>query len=177
MNEKSEKLKEATEETDKVLETLKVEKAKANKRTDEVEIIKTACIKQKAEITAEREDANIQLQAALPILDRAMKAGDSIKPSDIDVIKKLKVVSDIIKIIFDCVLLLFHKEVLPISVEQKVVNKVQIDFFKDSFDVHAAPMIRDMNFVKNLQYFTKVEKDTINDETCELLEPYVNLKQ
>jgi len=170
-------LKEATEETDKVLDTLKVEKAKANKRTEEVEVIKSACIKQKEEITKEREDANIQLQAALPILERAMKAGDSIKDSDITVIKKLKVVSDIIKIVFDCVLILFQKEILPVSIEEVTINKEKLNFFKDSFDVHSKNMIADMNFVKNLRNFTAVEKDTINDETCELLEPYVNLKQ
>jgi len=36
-------------------------------------------------------------------------------------------------------------------------------------------MLSEMSFLKDLMYFSEVEKDNINDETCELLEPYLNL--
>merc|ERR1719502_839327 len=34
-------------------------------------------------------------------------------------------------------------------------------------------MVSDMNFLKNIFYFKDFEKNNINDETCELLEPYL----
>ena len=34
-------------------------------------------------------------------------------------------------------------------------------------------MLCDKNFLKHLLEFVEFEKDRINDETCELLEPYL----
>ena len=36
-------------------------------------------------------------------------------------------------------------------------------------------MLSDIRFLKRLNDFSKFEKDKINDETCELLEPYLSL--
>lgn len=58
------------------------------------------------EISAVKEDAQRDLAAAQPALDAAVAALNSITPKDINALKALKNPPDVIKRIFDCVLLL-----------------------------------------------------------------------
>eukprot|EP00918_Siedleckia_nematoides_P098482 GHVU01215515.1.p1 GENE.GHVU01215515.1~~GHVU01215515.1.p1 ORF type:complete len:1046 (-),score=222.14 GHVU01215515.1:1519-4500(-) len=59
--------------------------------------------------------------------------------------------------------------------ESKTVNKQTIHFIHDSFDEYAKTMILDVRFLPILYDFSQNEKDNVNDETCELLEPYLTL--
>ncbi len=65
-----------------------------------------AVSKKAAEIGAVKEDAEKDLAAAKPALDEALAALNSIKPADITSLKALKNPPDVVKRIFDCVLLL-----------------------------------------------------------------------
>ena len=58
------------------------------------------------EIAAVKDDAEKDLAAAKPALDAALSALKSITPKDIVALKALKNPPDIVKRIFDCVLLL-----------------------------------------------------------------------
>ncbi len=64
--------------------------------------------KKAAEIAAVKDDAERDLAAAKPALDAALAALNSISPKDITSLKALKNPPDVIKRIFDCVLLLRH---------------------------------------------------------------------
>lgn len=55
------------------------------------------------------------------------------------------------------------------------INKMQVPFFKDSWDNYGK-LLPTPDFLKQLLDFTQYEKDLINDETVELLEPYLELK-
>ena len=57
------------------------------------------------------------------------------------------------------------------------MNKQNIEFIEDSFDLYTKSTMINANFLKNLQDFSAYEKDNINEETIELLEPYLTLKQ
>ncbi|EER05170.1 axonemal dynein gamma heavy chain, putative, partial [Perkinsus marinus ATCC 50983] len=57
-----------------------------------------------------------------------------------------------------------------------VVNKVKIDFIHDSYDEIAKSVLSDIRFLPDLLDFSANEKDNINDETCELLQPYLQLE-
>jgi dynein heavy chain, axonemal len=61
-----------------------------------------------AEIGAVRDDAETDLSAAKPALEEALSALNSITPKDIVSLKALKSPPDIVKRIFDAVLLLRH---------------------------------------------------------------------
>jgi len=82
---------------------------------------------------------------------------------------------DIIKYIMDAVVIFFGGKVVPISIEEKTFKKGMnpIPFMKDSFDEPGGgkTILSDMQFMKNLKEYAK---DSINDETMELLEPYLN---
>ncbi len=49
-------------------------------------------------------------------------------------------------------------------------------FVEDSFIPHGQATLYDSGFLKRIIQFSNEEKDNINDETCELLEPYFNVK-
>merc|ERR1719426_62917 len=58
------------------------------------------------------------------------------------------------------------------------MNKVTIDFLRDSYDEYGrAVTFGNGEFLKNLMYFNAHTRDDINDETCELLMPYLALEQ
>lgn len=48
-------------------------------------------------------------------------------------------------------------------------------FIKDSYKLIQSGMLSDTRFLANIMQFSKVEKDFINDETIELMTPYLML--
>jgi len=55
------------------------------------------------------------------------------------------------------------------------IKKHQIPFFEDSYNEHGIKLMTS-DFCKNLINFSKDERDNINEETVELLEPYLTMK-
>lgn len=72
----------------------------------QVVVIVDGVTKKAAEIAAVKDDAEKDLAAAKPALDAALSALNSITQKDIVGLKALKNPPDIVKRIFDCVLLL-----------------------------------------------------------------------
>jgi dynein heavy chain len=50
-------------------------------------------------------------------------------------------------------------------------------FLADSYDDFASKDLRDINFLNNILDFAANEKDNINDETCELLDPFLRYNE
>jgi dynein heavy chain len=105
-------------------------------------------------------------------LDRAQRAVSELKPSDIVEMKTNKNPGPIIKYIMDSVCVFFQAKLVPIQVEEKEINKKNITFIKDSYEEVGGgrAVLNDNRFMQSLVGF---EKDAINDETVELLEPYI----
>lgn len=114
------------------------------------------CLKNKEEIEREQEEANNDLQAALPYLREAEDAVKSITAKDIVELKTMKTPSDIIRLVFDGVLILLQNRLADVKAESKVINKKQIDFIHDSFDESAKAMMADVHFLSNLFDFSRV---------------------
>ena len=104
-------------------------------------------------------------------------ASRSIKQADITELKTMKSPSDIIRLIMDGVLILFMCPMCKVTPEKKTMNKQEVDFLHDSYDEFGKPVMSDMKFLPNLIDFNTTKRDDINDETCELLLPYLNLEQ
>lgn len=62
------------------------------------------------------------------------------------------------------------------SFKNYYILKQDIPFVSDSFDEYAKSTLVNNNFLKNLMDFSAIEKDNINEETIELLEPYLKLQ-
>jgi dynein heavy chain len=55
------------------------------------------------------------------------------------------------------------------------IAKQDIEFIADSFDQYAKTTLTGNNFLKSLLEFSENDKNDINEETIELLEPYLKL--
>ena len=62
----------------------------------------------------------------------------------------------------------------PVTASKVEVSKAEHNFIADSFENHAGKNMQGP-LLQNLLYFSSNEKDQINEETIELLEPYLNL--
>lgn len=85
---------------------------------------------------------------------------------DIDEMKAMKTLMDIMKAIIDSIVIYFMGKLLPVQSITVKISKIDYSFFKDSFDEGGKSVLFDMNFLNKLKGF---EKDGINEETIELL--------
>ena len=96
-----------------------------------------------------------------------------IKPNDLNEVKKLGKPSDIIKLVFDLVGLLKMEKMVKTETAEVTMGigkeKRTFGFIRDSFKNMQGGMLADSSFLKNIFYFSKYEKDMINDETIEFM--------
>lgn len=141
--------------------------------------IKESCELETARIAKEKLAAEEDLAQAKPFLEEAEKAIDSIKPADMQELKKLPNPSDIIKLVFDCVLLLKMAKMQPVGPADVILGigkaKKKIPFIRHSFANAKTGLLQKTNFLQILLQFSNYEKDNINEETVELMSPYLNL--
>jgi len=113
---------------------------------------------------------------AIPYLRRAEAAVDSIKPKDIAELKGVRNAVDTTKLILDTVNLLLQKPLVPVVPKSMYIMKQDIPFIADSFEEFAKTTLTNGNFLNWLLEFSANDKDNINEETIELLDPYLTLK-
>jgi len=145
------KLNEAKEASDKLLKVLDVENKKASIKGAEVEKTAESCMQQKEKIEVEKEEANKDLQAALPYLRKAEAAVKSINKNDIDELKGTRQPADICKIIMDATHILFMQPLIPVSGPKGVkVMKNTGSFINDSYEDHTKRTLVNSKFLGNL---------------------------
>ena len=99
------KLQKATEETNIMLVDLQKNAAEAQTESAKVFEIKTKCEADAVRIAGVKAECEADLARCQPIVDAALKAVDSIKKADIQEVQKLPNPADVIKLIFDVVLI------------------------------------------------------------------------
>eukprot|EP01035_Chromulina_nebulosa_P017190 gene17190-22709_t len=174
------KLKESEIANDAMLKKLEISSMEAKKEADSVSKIKEICQLDAERISGEKADAEEDLAKAQPFVEEAERAVSSIKPNDLNELKKLGKPSDIIKLIFDCVSLLKMAPLVKVEPMEVTLgvgkDKKTFIFIKDSYKIIQSGMLSDTRFLANILQFSKVEKDFINDETIELMLPYLSLE-
>lgn len=108
--------------------------------------------KKAGEIALVKDSAEKDLAAAKPALDAALNALNSITQKDIVGLKALKNPPDVVKRIFDCVLLLRYMSVLDKVVWQDVKGAMVL---LGNYEA-AVRMMGDMTFLDKLVNFPKV---------------------
>ena len=169
------KLEEASKKTDILLKELEIENQKAKKKADEVGIVKQGCEEQAAKIAVEKAEAEKDLAQAMPYLNKAIAAVDSINPRDIGEMRSLNKPTDTTKLIFDTVHVILQRGVVSVKPATWRMASQDFNFLKDSFEEYTKKTLQNAKFLKTLQEFSEFEKDNMNDETIELLEPYLTL--
>ncbi|XP_070274744.1 dynein axonemal heavy chain 8 [Myotis yumanensis] len=162
---KEKELEVASVKADEVLAEVTVSAQASAKVKNEVQEVKDKAQKIVDEIDSEKVKAESKLEAAKPALEEAEAALNTIKPNDIATVRKLAKPPHLIMRIMDCVLLLFQKKIDPVTMDpEKPCCKPS---WGESLKLMSAT-----GFLWSLQQFPK---DTINEETVELLQPYFNM--
>jgi dynein heavy chain, axonemal len=173
------KLKESELAANRMLHQLEISSMEAKREADAVSKIKEGCQLDAERIAGEKADAEEDLAKAQPFLDEAERAVSSIKPNDLNELKKLGKPSDIIKLIFDCVSILKMAPLVKIEPVEVTLGvgkeKRSFMFLKDSYKIVQSGMLSDARFLASIMQFSRVEKDFINEETIEFLAPYLAL--
>ncbi|XP_064453637.1 dynein axonemal heavy chain 8 [Mirounga angustirostris] len=162
---KEKELAVASVKADEVLAEVTVSAQASAKVKNEVQEVKDKAQKIVDEIDTEKVKAETKLEAAKPALEEAEAALNTIKPNDIATVRKLAKPPHLIMRIMDCVLLLFQKKIDLVTMDpEKPCCKPS---WGESLKLMSAT-----GFLWSLQQFPK---DTINEETVELLQPYFNM--
>uniref|UniRef100_A0A8D2M816 AAA+ ATPase domain-containing protein n=1 Tax=Zonotrichia albicollis TaxID=44394 RepID=A0A8D2M816_ZONAL len=162
---KEKELAVTSAKADKVLEEVKQSAEAATKIKLEVQEVKDKAQRIVDAIDIEKQEAEKKLEAAKPALEEAEEALKTIRPEDIATVRKLAKPPHLIMRIMDCCLLLFQKRVDQVTMDpEKPCCKPS---WGESLKLMSGP------FLNNLRNFAR---DTINDETVELVQPYFEME-
>ena len=165
LREKEKTLAVAQSQSAQLLQEITASTARAEKKKGEVQAVKDVLSVEADAIAEDKANVEADLLAAKPALDEAEAALSAITAKDIGMLKSLKKPPELIKRLFDCVLLLFQEPVIP--AETETVKRLQLCV---SWAQSSIVMSRS-TFLDDLFAF---DKDAINDETVELLYPYTS---
>ena len=113
----------------------------------------------------------------MPYLEKAKSAANSIQPKDITELKGLRSPPEIARLILDAIHVLFQKPLVPVSHRVAQFRKMApLDFIMDSFEFATKATLQNASFLGQILEFSKKQKDNINEETIELMEPYLELQ-
>uniref|UniRef100_A0A3B4U7E5 Dynein axonemal heavy chain 8 n=1 Tax=Seriola dumerili TaxID=41447 RepID=A0A3B4U7E5_SERDU len=162
---KEKELAIASAKADKVVAEVTVSAEAATIVKNEVQVVKDRAQKLVEGIGKEKAIAEEKLEAARPALEEAKAALNTIKPADIATLRKLSKPPHLIMRIMDSCLLLFQKKLDSVSIDPEL--RCVIPSWGEALKLMSAP-----GFMNSLQQF---QKDKINEETVELLQPYFQM--
>lgn len=170
LQEKEVVLSHKRKETELLVKEIEVRTSEAEKQRKEVEVVKESVARDAAIVEAGEREALRDLAAAEPALLQAVESLKSITPGDFQTLKKLNNPPPLIKRIFDGVAVLLH-QALNVPGAENVPNKGL--WPADSWDLTGKGLAGDTGTLGTLIAFGNDKKDLINEETCELLLPYL----
>ena len=124
LREKEKVLAVAVAQSGQLLQEITTSTARAEKKKAEVQSVKDVLSVEADAIGEDKAIVEADLLAAKPALDEAEAALSAITAKDIGMLKSLKKPPELIKRLFDCVLILFQEPLIPCEVEE--VKRLQL---------------------------------------------------
>ncbi|XP_055691880.1 dynein axonemal heavy chain 3 [Lutzomyia longipalpis] len=140
-------LKILSEETEKIMVNIERETAEAEKKKEVVGADEAAANEAAASAQAIKDDCESDLQEAIPALEAALSALDTLKPADITVVKSMKNPPSGVKLVLEAVCVI--KGIKP-DRKGDPTGKISEDFWGPSLR-----MLGDMKFLESLKTFDK----------------------
>ena len=162
---KEKELEVASREAEKVLVEVTSKAQAAEKVKAAVQTVKDRAQAVADVISADKAVAEAKLEKARPALEEAEAALQTIKSADIATVRKLGKPPHLIMRIMDCVMLLFQRRLNTMALDPDRPGP------KPSWN-ESLKMMAQTGFLASLQNFPK---DSINDETVELMQPYFDM--
>nr|XP_055038161.1 dynein axonemal heavy chain 5 isoform X2 [Misgurnus anguillicaudatus] len=166
LREKEKVLAVASVKADEVLREVMSKATAAEQVKAQVQKVKDKAQAIVDEIEQEKKVAESKLEAAEPALAAAEAALQTIKPADIATVRKLGKPPHLIMRIMDSVLILF----------QRRVDSVTMDPERPCVKPSWSEALKLMNNTGFLGQLLSFNKDTITEETVELLAPYLDME-
>ncbi|EDQ85634.1 uncharacterized protein MONBRDRAFT_38754 [Monosiga brevicollis MX1] len=155
----------AQAETEVVLKEVSQSAAAAEKVKAAVQKQKDAAQEIVDAIDKDKKIAEDKLAKAVPALAAAERALETIKPADIATVKKLGKPPHLIMRIMDAVIILFGRRLDPVVPDPE--RPCPTPTWSSALKIMNGPMLSDL---------VQFDKDTINDEMVELMEPYLGME-
>lgn len=140
-------LKETSDETEKIMVKIERDTAEAEKKKEVVGADEAAANEAAAMSQAIRDDCESDLAEAVPALESALLALDTLKPADITVVKSMKNPPSAIKLVLEAVCVL--KGLKP-DRKPDAMGRLVDDYWAAS-----QKMLGDMKFLESLKQFDK----------------------
>jgi dynein heavy chain len=166
---KEKELAVAQRKSEILLEQVTKQKIEAEEQTEKVMKQKAEIEERAAVVAKEKAESERDLEQAKPALEQATKAVNSLDKDAVNIVKGFKNPPELVTRVMDTVLLIQSRQIskkVETVIEEKEKKVVYKASWKDSL-----LMMSDLNFVGSLQKFSK--EITLNDETVELLQPYL----
>ncbi|RKO94242.1 dynein heavy chain and region D6 of dynein motor-domain-containing protein [Blyttiomyces helicus] len=136
-------------ETDMIMEQIERESKDVQATKVIVQADEEVASKKAAESTAIKEDCEAQLAEAIPALEAALSALDTLKPADITVLKSMKSPPPGVKLVMEAVCVM--KDIKPVKIPDPAGSGKKIeDFWGPS-----KTLMSDMKFLENLKSYDK----------------------
>jgi len=164
-------LVKTSQRIEKMIVNLKEKSGKAEKIKADVMVVKNDLSEVARKIMLDRDDTNRDLEEAKPALIAAENALNAIKPDDIKSLTALKNPPNLIKRIFDGVLILRRDPVDQFKKDPETLSKGGKDICVSSWGI-SSKVMKQGKFLDELKNFNT---DTITEEMCELLSVYTEM--
>ena len=159
-------LEVANQKAEKVLEEVTAAARDAEVVKNKVMVVKSGCEQMVAKIAVEKAIAEEKLEDARPALEEAEEALNTIKPANIATVRKLGRPPHLIMRVMDCVVILFRRKLVKMEPDPTV--PCPLPSWGESLKVMSST-----SFLHQLVHY---QKDEINDEMVEFLEPYLTME-
>ncbi|EQC41008.1 hypothetical protein, variant 1 [Saprolegnia diclina VS20] len=157
-------LKVATVETDALLETIAREQKDANATKTVVAAEEAQCNEQAAAAMEIKTQCEAGLAEAIPALESAVKALQTLTKGDITEVKAMKKPPDGVKLVMEAVCIMMS--VAPLKIKDPAGGTKKID---DYWGPAQKTLLNDTRFLQNLLDY---DKDNISAEIAEKVRPY-----